>query len=44
MKEAKGENIISRYRTVKEVIKKGIALGYIKESEYERLVYEHEAP
>jgi competence protein ComGA len=44
MKEAKGENIISRYTTVKEVINKGIALGYIKESEYDRLVYDHEAP
>ncbi|MFJ5758001.1 competence type IV pilus ATPase ComGA [Neobacillus sp. NPDC093182] len=44
MKEAKGEDIISRYLTVKEVIKKGIALGYIKESEYDRLVYDHEAP
>jgi competence protein ComGA len=44
MKEAKGEDIISRYTTVKEVIKKGIALGYIKESEYDRLVYDHEEP
>ncbi|MDQ0975871.1 type II secretory ATPase GspE/PulE/Tfp pilus assembly ATPase PilB-like protein [Neobacillus niacini] len=44
MKEAKGEDIISRYTTVKEVIKKGIALGYIQESEYDRLVYNHEEP
>ncbi|WP_307404089.1 competence type IV pilus ATPase ComGA [Neobacillus ginsengisoli] len=42
MKAAKGVNVESHYRTIKEVIKKGIALGYIKESEYERLVYDHE--
>lgn len=42
MKEAKGENVQTSYRTLKDVIRKGIALGYIKESEYERLVYDHE--
>lgn len=30
------------YKTLKDVIMKGIALGYIKESEYERWVYEDE--
>jgi competence protein ComGA len=43
MRAAKGEMAETHYRTIKEVIKKGIALGYIKDSEYERLVYEHEA-
>lgn len=43
MKAAKGENVKTNYRSLKEVINKGIALGYIKESEYERLVYNHEA-
>ena len=42
MKAAKGEKVVPHYRTLKEVIKKGIALGYIQESEYARLVYEHE--
>jgi competence protein ComGA len=40
MKEAKGANVDLNYRTLKDVIRKGIALGYIKESEYERLVYD----
>lgn len=43
LREAKGEKVETHYKTLKEVIKKGIALGYIKESEYDRLVYEHEA-
>lgn len=30
------------YPTLKDVIKKGIALGYIKETEYERWVYDYE--
>jgi competence protein ComGA len=40
MKEAKGNKVEMNYRTLKDVIRKGIALGYIKESEYERLVYD----
>ncbi|MDP4169922.1 MAG: competence type IV pilus ATPase ComGA [Bacillota bacterium] len=42
MKAAKGEKNAIPYRTLKDVIRKGIALGYIKESEYERLVYDEE--
>lgn len=41
-KEAKGEKVETDYRKLKDIIKKGIALGYIKESEYERLVYDDE--
>nr|WP_269153262.1 ATPase, T2SS/T4P/T4SS family [Neobacillus sedimentimangrovi] len=40
MKAARGEESETNYRTLKQVIKKGIALGYIKESEYDRLVYD----
>jgi competence protein ComGA len=43
MRAAKGERVETHYRTIKDVIKKGIALGYIKDSEYERLVYDNEA-
>lgn len=32
----------SSYKSLKDVIKKGIALGYIKETEYERWVYDDE--
>lgn len=42
MKEARGEDVEINYRKLKDLIKKGIALGYIKESEYERLVYDDE--
>jgi competence protein ComGA len=38
LKEAKGEKTSLNYRTLKDVIKKGIALGFIKESEYDRWV------
>ncbi|CAG9609358.1 competence type IV pilus ATPase ComGA [Pseudoneobacillus rhizosphaerae] len=38
LKEAKGELASVNYRKLKDVIKKGIALGYIKEGEYERWV------
>jgi competence protein ComGA len=41
LKEAKGEVANVKYRTLKDVIKKGIALGYIKEDEYERWVCEN---
>ncbi|MHC0035928.1 competence type IV pilus ATPase ComGA [Pseudoneobacillus sp. C159] len=40
LKEAKGEAAEVNYRTIRDVIKKGIALGYIKEGEYERWVYD----
>lgn len=33
---------VSSHKTLKNVINKGIALGYIKETEYERWVYDHE--
>ncbi|WP_312857335.1 competence type IV pilus ATPase ComGA [Neobacillus endophyticus] len=42
MRAAKGEKVEVKYRTIKDVIKKGIVLGYIKESEYDRLVYNYE--
>lgn len=42
MKEAKGSKVETKYRSLKDVIRKGIALGYIKETEYERLVYDDE--
>jgi len=38
MKEARGEKALPHYRTLKEIINKGIALGYIKEIEYNRWV------
>ncbi|WP_078379731.1 competence type IV pilus ATPase ComGA [Sutcliffiella halmapala] len=40
MKECNGENVVLGYPTLKEVIKKGIALGFIQNSEYERWVYD----
>ncbi|GLB58181.1 competence type IV pilus ATPase ComGA [Cytobacillus sp. NCCP-133] len=43
IKEARGEMCDVKYRTLKEVITKGIALGYIKESEYSRWVHDHES-
>jgi competence protein ComGA len=42
MKAAKGEQIEINYRSIKDVIRKGIALGYIQETEYDRLVYDNE--
>ena len=42
MKAAKGEKTVTNYQLLKNVIRKGIALGYIKETEYERLVYDEE--
>ncbi|KIY21152.1 MULTISPECIES: competence type IV pilus ATPase ComGA [Mesobacillus] len=38
LKEAKGEHQNYHYKTLKDAIKKGIALGFIKESEYQRWV------
>ncbi|MEH7107289.1 MULTISPECIES: competence type IV pilus ATPase ComGA [Bacillaceae] len=42
MKAAKGEEVTLNYKTLKEVIRKGIALGYVQEEEYDRLVFENE--
>jgi competence protein ComGA len=44
LKEVKGERQFTRYhyRTLKDYIKKGIALGFIKEDEYDRWVYQDE--
>jgi competence protein ComGA len=44
LKQAKGEHpqICYPYRTLRDYIKKGIALGYIKENEYDRWVYSDE--
>lgn len=42
MREANGEEVHIKHRTLKEVIKKGIALGYIKETEYARWVLAYE--
>jgi competence protein ComGA len=38
LKEARGEKLHYQYKTLKDAITKGIALGYIKESEYQRWV------
>jgi len=43
MRIAKGEKTETNYQTIKDNIRKGIALGYIQESEYDRLVYDHES-
>ena len=40
--ELKGEQNKVLYKTLREEIRKGIALGYIKESEFERWVYTNE--
>ena len=37
--EIRGDKSIDHYQTLRQVIRKGIALGYIKESEYDRWVY-----
>ena len=37
--EIRGDKNIDHYQTLRQVIRKGIALGYIKESEYDRWVY-----
>jgi competence protein ComGA len=38
MRAAKGEKLETNYRHIADVIRKGIALGYIKGTEFERLV------
>lgn len=40
--EAKGEIVSATYPTLSKLIAKGVALGFIKESEYERWVHEVE--
>ncbi|MFB6465827.1 competence type IV pilus ATPase ComGA [Cytobacillus sp. Hz8] len=42
LKEANGEKCDFHYSTLKEMIRKGVALGFIKESEYDRWVFEEE--
>jgi competence protein ComGA len=37
--EIRGEKSTDHYQTLRQVIRKGIALGYIKESEYDRWVF-----
>lgn len=44
LNEAKGENCRSNYQTLKKVIRKGIALGYISKNEYDRWVFDEEEP
>ncbi|WP_033828423.1 competence type IV pilus ATPase ComGA [Bacillus andreraoultii] len=41
--EAKGETVSAKYPTLSKLIAKGVALGFLKESEYERWVHEVEA-
>jgi competence protein ComGA len=38
LKEARGERQDYHYKTLKDAIKKGIALGFVKESEYQRWI------
>lgn len=42
IREAKGEEATFDYKRLKDVIKKGIALGYLYPKTYERWVYEYE--
>ncbi|MDQ0269428.1 competence type IV pilus ATPase ComGA [Cytobacillus purgationiresistens] len=42
MKAAKGVGAVGKHRTLKEVIAKGIALGFIKEAEFERWILDEE--
>lgn len=42
MRQAKGEDVDVTYRKLKQVIRKGIALGYIKNTEFDRLIYDDE--
>ncbi|RHW41073.1 type II/IV secretion system protein [Neobacillus notoginsengisoli] len=42
IRSSRGVENGSRYSTLRETIRKGIALGYIKEFEYERLVFSNE--
>ncbi len=42
IKEAQGEVSQYHYQTLKDVIKKGIALGYLYPNSYDRWVFHHE--
>ncbi|MDF0727792.1 competence type IV pilus ATPase ComGA [Cytobacillus sp. S13-E01] len=42
MKEAKGESSVYNYRKLRDVIKKGIALGYLQPEELDRWVFKDE--
>ncbi|WP_141431610.1 competence type IV pilus ATPase ComGA [Bacillus sp. 03113] len=42
LNETKNDQSKSHYETLKKVIRKGIALGFIKKEEYDRWVYENE--
>ncbi|MGE8204503.1 competence type IV pilus ATPase ComGA [Heyndrickxia sp. NPDC080065] len=42
MNEARGERMNLRYKTLKEMIRKGIALGYLSTNEYYRWIYDVE--
>lgn len=42
VKEAKGELTSYQYPTLKDVIKKGIALGYLYPNSYDRWVFRYE--
>nr|WP_302621289.1 competence type IV pilus ATPase ComGA [Bacillus sp. FJAT-27225] len=42
IKVSKGDSVRPEYKTLAYFIKKGIALGYIKKCEYERLIYSDE--
>ncbi|MDQ0231968.1 competence type IV pilus ATPase ComGA [Metabacillus malikii] len=42
IQEAKGERTTYRYQTLRDVIKKGIALGYLNPDSYQRWVYHYE--
>ncbi len=42
LREARGEKIEHRFRTLREEIRKGIALGWIREEEYKRWVLTYE--
>ena len=42
IREAKGEEVFPYYKTLKDIIRMGIALGYIKETEYDRWVLDNE--
>ncbi|MEB6547515.1 GspE/PulE family protein [Heyndrickxia sporothermodurans] len=42
LSEANGNRIKTKYKTLKEIIRKGIALGYISTNEYYRWVFDEE--
>lgn len=42
LEESKGKEVIFRYPTIKTIIRKGFALGYVSYEEYRRWVFEEE--